>query len=143
MNRNAMRISAATIIAAVAVGVAGTAADAATSTPEAPRAGAAALSERAAAQLLAGNLLKYEGSRFNAQDKAELQAIASGEFAETRGALGALVKALKKVKGFSGAVAKSYGEFKKWADGLPWYIKGPLAAAGLYSNLNDVWQLFH
>lgn len=106
MNRNTMRISAVTIIVAFAIGVAATAADAATAMPAPPRPDATALSERAALRLLAGNLLK-------------------------------------PVKGSAGAVAKSDSEFKKWAGGLPWYVKGPLAAAGLHGNLHDVRQLFH
>ncbi|MFJ8478422.1 hypothetical protein [Kitasatospora sp. NPDC094011] len=103
----------------------------------------ATLTNHEAVRQVAANLLQFEGSRFTADERAEIQAIADGSAAQDRGKFDALVKLLKKVKGFAGAVAKSYDAFKGWYDGLPWYVKGPLSAAGVGSNLYDIWQLFH
>ncbi|MGI5338562.1 hypothetical protein ACQEVS_14735 [Streptomyces sp. CA-181903] len=145
MNQKSLRIWAAAATAAIALGVAGTTAQAATVQPVRAESAsaAAALPQAEAAQQLAANLLKYEGDRFGAQERAELRAIADGTSTDNRAALGALVKLLKKVKGFPTAVAKSYSAFKKWYNDLPWYVKGPLTGAGIADNLYDIWKLFH
>ncbi|AZM51212.1 hypothetical protein DMA15_00260 [Streptomyces sp. WAC 01529] len=140
-----MHVSAATVMAALAIGVGGTAAHAATAQPVSAEVTSTTLTQRQAVQQLAANLLKYEGNRFNAQERAELQAIADGSAVETRagGKFGPVIKALKKVKGFTKAVAGKYSDFKKWYNGLPWYVKGPLAAMGVGSDLYSIWQMFH
>jgi hypothetical protein len=152
MNRRTLHSAAAALVAAIALGCAGTTAQAATSgpPPAASRAsaqlpGSAQLTPDQAARQLAANLLTYEGASLTAQDRAELRAIADGAGVAERagGKFGALLNALKKVKGFAQAVAKSYAEFKAWFDRLPWYVKAPLQALGVGSNLLDIWQLFH
>ncbi|MFI2026653.1 hypothetical protein [Streptomyces buecherae] len=101
------------------------------------------VNESQAVRQLAANLLKYEGDRFNAQERAELQAFANGTNIGTKGKLDSLVKLLKKVKGFAKAVKGSYKSFKNWYKNLPWYVKAPLAAAGVGSHLWEIWNLFH
>ncbi|MFF4602009.1 hypothetical protein ACFY12_04510 [Streptomyces sp. NPDC001339] len=141
-------MGAAAVMAALAFGVAGTTAHAAAQ-PVRAEAASATISENEAARQIAANLLKYEGNRFNAQDRAELQAIADGTAVEAQGIragggkFGALIKVLKKVPGFAKAVMKKYDDFKKWYGGLPWYVRGPLAAMGVGSDLYGIWQMFH
>ncbi|MEV7282133.1 hypothetical protein [Streptomyces sp. NPDC093111] len=96
-----------------------------------------------AARELAANLLRYESARFSPSERAELQSIANGTAPQTYGKFDPLIKLLEKVKGFSSAVGKPYSAFKKWFDGLPWYVKGSLKASGVAYNLYDIWQLFH
>lgn len=139
-----LRVGAATVMAALAFGVAGTTAHAATAQPVSAEADSVTLTKSQAARQIAANLLKYEGDRFTAQERAELQAIADGKDAQTfKGKLDVLLNMLKKVKGFTKAVAGSYAAFKAWYGGLPWYVKGPLTAAGVGSDLYSIWQMFH
>ncbi|MEV0449780.1 hypothetical protein [Streptomyces sp. NPDC050600] len=143
MNRKTLRLGALTVMSALAFGVAGTAAQAASQPVPATSSPAATMAPEQAARQLAANLLTYEGDRFTTSERAELQSIADGTAPSTYGKLDPLIKLLKKVKGFGSAVTKKYSDFKKWFDGLPWYIKGPLKASGVAYNLYDIWQLFH
>ncbi len=82
VNRKTMHVGAVTVMAALAFGVGGTAAHAAIAQPVRAEVTSATLTQRQAVQQLAANLLKYEGNRFNAQERAELQAIADGTAVE-------------------------------------------------------------
>jgi hypothetical protein len=141
---NYIRTGVVAALAAVTLGVMGSAACAANAEPLPGEAAAAAttLTEREAAQQLATNLLKYEGERFTDRERAELQAIADGKDVD-RSKLDGLIRLLQKVKGFAKAVKGSYAAFQAWYNKLPWYVKGPLTAAGVGSDLYSIWQAFH
>ncbi|MEV7416520.1 hypothetical protein [Streptomyces sp. NPDC089919] len=146
MNRKTLRTGAVALVAALAFGAAAATAQAVGQPTPAPAASsgvAVTMTHEQAARELASNLLKYEGDRFTASERAELQSIANGTAPQAYGKLDALLKLLKKVKGFASAVAKKYDAFKAWYNGLPWYIKGPLQAAGVGYNLYDIWSLFN
>ncbi len=69
--------------------------------------------------------------------------MANGDDAVTLGKFDGLVKLLKKVPGFAKAVAGKYDDFKKWYNGLSPWVRGPLAVAGVGSDLYGIWQFFH
>ncbi|MFJ3881043.1 hypothetical protein ACIPW5_26815 [Streptomyces sp. NPDC090077] len=45
--------------------------------------------------------------------------------------------------GFVKAVGGKFVDFKNRYDGLSWYSKAPLVAAGVGSDLYTIWQLFN
>ncbi|GHE75227.1 hypothetical protein GCM10018785_49510 [Streptomyces longispororuber] len=142
MNRKTIRMAAATAVAALALGVGGGVAQA-HSEARTARTAVTSPQERAGIQAAARALLKSD-IKYSAADRAELRAMANGDVAfKAGGKLGALVKLLKKVPGFAKAVAGKYNDFKKWYNGLSPWVRYPLAAAGVGSDLYSIWQLFH
>ncbi|MEU7260960.1 hypothetical protein AB0B21_34915 [Streptomyces rimosus] len=137
MNRNTLRMSAATVMAAVAFGIAAPAAIAAESpSPSASQ----TLSAPQARQLLASPEISAE---LGQEGRAAVTAVADGTAsdAQTRGAASSAAKALinliKKQGGafFKKAVAaakKGTASFTKWAKDLPWYhpVRIAVAASG-------------
>ncbi|MFJ3205873.1 hypothetical protein [Streptomyces sp. NPDC086989] len=140
MNRNTIRIGGVAVFAALALGLGGTAAEASTA-PAAPAITATTQEQQQAIRSLANGLLNSP-IEYSAAERAELVAIANGE-SSTAGKFDGIVKLFRKIPGFAKAVAGTYSEFKAWYDGLSWYWKAPLAAAGLGGDLLTIWQLFH
>ncbi|MET9959367.1 hypothetical protein ABZ128_09830 [Streptomyces sp. NPDC006326] len=141
MNRNTVRIGGVAVLAAFALGFGGTAAQASTAVP-APRATVAATQDEDQAIRQAAGALLNSGIEYSAADRAELEAIANGESAAA-GKWDKALELLKKVPGFAKAVGGKYADFKKWYGDLPWYVKAPLTAAGVGSDLYSIWELFH
>ncbi|MEU7596518.1 hypothetical protein AB0B79_26315 [Streptomyces sp. NPDC039022] len=148
VNRNTLRTSAATVMAAVAFGIAAPAATAA----EAPSTTAAqsTLSAPHARQLLASPEISAE---LGAEGRAAVAAVAAGtaSAAEERGAASsagkALIALIKKQGGafFKKAVSaakKGTASFKKWADSLPWYHPVRIAVAASGADVLD-WIVRH
>jgi hypothetical protein len=145
VNRKTKRIAGATAIAALAIGVGGGVAQAHTEAPAARTAVTAPVNQQQAIRDAARALLNSD-IQYSAADRAELQTMADGHSGvqlRAGGRLGPLVKLLKKVPGFAKAVAGKYSDFKNWYNGLSWWIRGPLAAAGVGSDLYGIWQLFN
>lgn len=140
MNRNTVRIGGVAVLAALALGLGGTAAQASTTAPAAPAITATTAEQRQAIQSLATGLLNSP-IEYSAAERAELQSIANGE-AAAAGKFDGLVKLLQKVPGFAKAVGGKFSDFKAWYDGLAWYWKAPLQAANVGANLYGIWQLF-
>ncbi|MGW9069518.1 hypothetical protein ACWGQT_08725 [Streptomyces yangpuensis] len=140
MNRNTVHIGGVAVLAALALGLGGTAAQASTTAPAAPAITATTSEQRQAAQSLATALLNSP-IEYTAAERAELQSIANGE-AATAGKFDKLVELLKKVPGFAKAVGGKFSDFKKWYDNLDWWWKAPLQAANVGANLYGIWQLF-
>ncbi|AXE27930.1 hypothetical protein C0216_31005 (plasmid) [Streptomyces globosus] len=138
VNRNTLRISGVAVLAALALGLGGTAAQASSAAP-APAATVTA-QEQQAIRSLAAALLSAPIEK-TAVERAELEAIANGESA-TAGKLDPLINLLKKVPGFFNAVGKNFSAFQAWYNGLSWYWKAPLQAAGVAGNLYTIWELF-
>ncbi|MEY2273823.1 hypothetical protein [Streptomyces sp. BF23-19] len=140
MNRNTIRIGGVAVLAALALGVGGTAAQAATTAPATLSITATTTEQRQAVQSLATALLNSP-IEYTAAERAELQSIANGE-AATAGRYDGLLKLLKKVPGFAKAVAGPFVNFVNWYNGLAWYYKAPLQAANVGANLYGIWQMF-
>ncbi|MFH8894489.1 hypothetical protein [Streptomyces sp. NPDC017949] len=140
MNRNTIRIAGVAVLAALALGVGGTAAQAATTAPATPSITVTTTEQRQAVQSLATALLNSP-VEYTAAERAELQSIANGE-AATAGKFDGLIKLLKKVPGFAKAVAGPFVDFYNWYKNLAWYWKAPLQAANVGANLYGIWQLF-
>ncbi|MEV6731358.1 MULTISPECIES: hypothetical protein [unclassified Streptomyces] len=141
MNRNTVRIGGVAVLAALALGLGGTAAQASTAPPVPHAITATTQDQQQAIRLLANGLLNSP-IEYSAAERAELQEIANGE-SSTAGRLDPLIKLLKKVPGFAAAVAGKYSDFKAWYDGLSWYWKAPLSAAGVAGDLYTIWEFFH
>ncbi|GGV55281.1 hypothetical protein GCM10010277_55200 [Streptomyces longisporoflavus] len=145
MNRKTIRIAGVTAIAALAIGVGGGVAQAHTEA-SAPRTAATAPVNQQQAIRDAARALLNSDIQYSAADRAELKSMADGRTGvqlRAGGKFGPLIKLLRKVPGFAKAVAGKYDDFKKWYNGLSWWIRGPLAAAGVGSDLWGIWQLFH
>ncbi|WP_143196891.1 hypothetical protein [Streptomyces sp. CB00455] len=143
MKRNTLRIGGVAVLAALALGLGGTAAQASTapSVTPAPTISVTTPEQQQAVQSLAAALLNSP-VEYTAAERAELQSIANGE-AATAGKFDGLVKLLKKVPGFAKAVGGKFSEFQAWYNGLSWYWKAPLAAMNAANNLYTIWEMFH
>ncbi|MGW8950588.1 hypothetical protein [Streptomyces sp. NPDC055709] len=140
MNRKAIRIGGATVVAALAIGLGGGVAQAHTAEAAARTTIAATPNQQKAIRDLARALLNSD-IKYTAAERAELQSIANQRAAF--GKFDGLIKLLKKVPGFAKAVGGKYVDFLKWYNGLPLWVKGPLAAAGVGMDLYGIWQMFH
>ncbi|MER6218766.1 hypothetical protein ABT213_32635 [Streptomyces sp. NPDC001674] len=139
MNRNTIRIGGVAVLAALALGLGGTVAQA--STTPALTITATTQEQQQAVRSMATALLNSP-IEYSAADRAELEAIANGESAAA-GKFDGIVKLLKKIPGFAKAVAGSFNDFKAWYDALAWYWKAPLTGIGWGGDLYTIWQLFH
>ncbi|GAA3026943.1 hypothetical protein GCM10020229_42840 [Kitasatospora albolonga] len=140
MKTRHLRIAAATALAAVAIGVAAPAANAAdhTRTSAASTAPVTLTAPQARAVLASPELRPH----LDATDRTLLRAVADGNAtpelqrgaasSAAKAALAALKKAGGKLwSGAKSAAAKGYPAFKQWLDGLPWYHPVRIAIAAL------------
>ncbi|MFD9060202.1 hypothetical protein ACFVZ3_01630 [Kitasatospora purpeofusca] len=141
MNRTTVRLGGATLLAALLLGIGGTAAQARTSTPERPPATVTTVERQRAIQSLAEGLLNSP-VRFSAAERSELESIATGQAALT-GKFDGFIKLLKKVPGFAKAVGGKFEDFNNWYNGLSWIVKAPLQVANVGANLYGIWEVFH
>ncbi|MBQ1100256.1 hypothetical protein KBY55_30370 [Streptomyces sp. b94] len=79
--------------------------------------------QQAARTLLASPL----AAELSAAERSELRAVADGQYAAA-GKWGAIKAAFSKIGGFAKAIKGKYSDFKKWYDGLSWWVKAPLKA---------------
>ncbi|MFF8941169.1 hypothetical protein ACF1A5_02600 [Streptomyces sp. NPDC014864] len=56
---------------------------------------------------------------------------------------GQIAAALKKIAGFTKAVAGKYDDFKRWVDSRPWYVKYAIKAVSPGLSLYDIWWHFN
>ncbi|MCP3819038.1 hypothetical protein NLX86_13205 [Streptomyces sp. A3M-1-3] len=141
MNRKAIRIGGAAVVAALAFGLGGGVAHARTTTP-APAAAVTAPAVQEQQVRDVARALLSSPIELNAAERAELQAIANGELAAANRWDG-IVKLFKKIPGFAKAVGGKFSDFNKWYKALDWKWKAPLWAMGFGSDLYSIWVLFH
>ncbi|MFJ3966134.1 hypothetical protein [Streptomyces sp. NPDC090036] len=140
MNRKAIRIGGATVLAALAFGLGGGVANAHTTTPAPAATAIAPAVQEQQARDIARALLNTP-IELNAAERAELQAIANGE-AAAENRWNAIKRIAQKIPGFAKAVGGSFSDFHKWYKALNWKWKAPLIAAGIGSDLYTFWTLF-
>ncbi|MFG3285341.1 hypothetical protein [Streptomyces sp. NPDC048111] len=144
MNRNALRMAAVSAIAAVTLGGAAGLAQASES-----RAAAAPVSvtqqaavhteaQQAASALLASPL----AAKLSPAEQTQMRQIAGGEFTAAS-KWSAIRAAFSKVGGFAKAIGGKYSDFKKWYDGLSWWVKAPLAAVSPGLTILDIYNALH
>lgn len=140
MNRKAIRIGGATVLAALAFGLGGGVAHAHTTT-SAPVATATAPAVQEQQVRDVARALLNAPIELSAAERTEIQAVANGETAAAD-RWAAIKKLFQKIPGAAKAVRGSYDDFLKWYKALDWKWKAPLMAAGLGSDLYTLWQLF-
>ncbi|MEU3501735.1 hypothetical protein ABZ726_13475 [Streptomyces hundungensis] len=94
--------------------------------------------QQAAHALLASPL----AAQLTPAEQAEMKQIASGEFTAAS-KWSAIRAAFSKVGGFAKAIAGKYSDFKKWYDGLSWWVKAPLAAVSPGLTILDIYNALH
>ncbi|WP_420077963.1 hypothetical protein ACN6AT_00445 [Streptomyces sp. JL4002] len=141
MNRQAIRLGGATVLAALALGLGGGVAQAHTATPAPAAAVTAPAVQEQQARNIAQALLNAPID-ISAAERTELQAVANGE-AATASRWDAIKKVASKIPGLAKAAKGSYDDFLKWYKALDWKWRAPLAAAGLGMDIYTLWELFH
>ncbi|MCT9093009.1 hypothetical protein N4G70_29690 [Streptomyces sp. ASQP_92] len=141
MNRNSLRMAAVSAIAAVTLGGAAGLAQASEARVAAPQ--AVSVTQQAEAQQAAHALLASPlAAQLTPAEQAEMKQIASGEFTAAS-KWSAIRAAFSKVGGFAKAIAGKYSDFKKWYDGLSWWVKAPLAAVSPGLTILDIYNALH
>ncbi|MFJ9078208.1 hypothetical protein ACIRO3_23670 [Streptomyces sp. NPDC102278] len=138
MNRNALRMAAVSAAAAIALGGAAGLAQAS----QAPVATAQAVSatQQAEAQQAARALLASPFAvSLSTAEQTEMTKIANGE-ASAASKWSAIRAAFSKVGGFAKAIGGKYSDFKKWYDGLSWWVRAPLAAISPGLTLLEIYN---
>ncbi|MCX5381850.1 hypothetical protein [Streptomyces sp. NBC_00083] len=134
-------MAAVSAIAAVTLGGAAGLAQASEARVAAPQ--SVSVTQQAEAQQAAHALL---ASPFAAQlspaEQAEMKQIANGDFTAAS-KWSAIKAAFSKVGGFAKAIAGKYSDFKKWYDGLSWWVKAPLAAVSPGLTILDIYNALH
>ncbi|MFJ8147080.1 hypothetical protein ACIQ8D_14360 [Streptomyces sp. NPDC096094] len=127
MNSNALRMAAVSAVTAIALGGTAGLAQAAQPAPSPTRATVTA-TQQAEAQHAARTLLASPlAAELSAAERSEMRAVADGQYAAA-GKWSAIKAAFSKVGGFAKAIKGKYSDFKKWYDGLSWWVKAPLKA---------------
>ncbi|MFG2566187.1 hypothetical protein ACGFR6_12175 [Streptomyces sp. NPDC048567] len=72
----------------------------------------------------------------------ERNQIANGEVAAAS-KWSAIRAAFSKVGGFAKAIAGKYSDFKKWYDGLSWWVRAPLVAVSPGLTLLEIYNALH
>ncbi|MFB6551905.1 hypothetical protein [Streptomyces sp. NPDC056405] len=127
MNSNALRMAAVSAVTAVALGGTAGLAQAAQPAPSPARA-TVTVTQQAEAQQAARTLLASPlAAELSAAERSEMRAVADGQYAAA-GKWGAIKAAFSKIGGFAKAIKGKYSDFKKWYDGLSWWVKAPLKA---------------
>ncbi|MFB7085567.1 hypothetical protein [Streptomyces sp. NPDC056296] len=127
MNSNALRMAAVSAVTAVALGGTAGLAQAAQPAPSPARA-TVTVTQQAEAQQAARTLLASPlAAELSAAERSEMRAVADGQYAAA-GKWGAIKAAFSKIGGFAKAIKGKYSDFKKWYDGLSWWVKAPIKA---------------
>jgi hypothetical protein len=128
MNSNAVRMAAVSAVTAIALGATAGLAQASESAPAGTARTAVTAPQQAEAQQAARTLLASPlAAELSAAERSEMRAVADGQYAAA-GKWGAIKAAFSKIGGFAKAIKGKYGDFKKWYDGLSWWVKAPLKA---------------
>jgi hypothetical protein len=141
MNRNALRMAAVSAVAAVAFGGAAGLAQASEVSAAGPQAVSAtqqAEAQQAARTLLASPL----ASGLSDAERTQMNKIADGEFSAAS-KWSVIKAAFSKVGGFAKAIAGKYSDFKKWYDGLSWWVKAPLQAVSPGLTILEIYNALH
>ncbi|MFJ3277836.1 hypothetical protein [Streptomyces halstedii] len=142
MKRNTLRMVAVSAVAAIALG--GTAGLAQAQAPApAPAPQAVSATQQAEAQQAARALLASPfAASLSAAERTEMNQIANGEVVAAS-KWSAIRAAFSKVGGFGKAIAGKYSDFKKWYDGLSWWVRAPLAAISPGLTLLEIYNALH
>ncbi|MFJ7631591.1 hypothetical protein ACIQZN_34560 [Streptomyces sp. NPDC097595] len=132
----------AAVSAAAAIALGGAAglaqAQAPAATPQAVSATQQAEAQQAARALLASPF----AVSLSAAERTEMNQIANGEVVAAS-KWSAIRAAFSKVGGFAKAIAGKYSDFKKWYDGLSWWVRAPLAAISPGLTLLEIYNALH
>ncbi|GAA2955477.1 MULTISPECIES: hypothetical protein [Streptomyces] len=140
MNRNTLRMAAVSAVAAIALG--GTAGLAQAAPAPAPQA-AVSVTQQAEAQQAARALLASPFAvSLSAAERTEMTQIANGEVSAAS-KWSAIKAAFSKVGGFAKAIGGKFSDFKKWYDGLSWWVRAPLAAISPGLTLLEIYNALH
>ncbi|MFJ8012751.1 hypothetical protein [Streptomyces sp. NPDC096339] len=138
MNRNTLRMAAVSAVAAIAIGGGAGLAQASSASVAAPQSVSAtqqAEAQQAARTLLASPL----AAELTPAERAEMNKIVAGE-ASAASKWSAIRAAFSKVGGFAKAIGGKYSDFKKWYDGLSWWVRAPLAAVSPGLTLLEIYN---
>ncbi|MFE0803010.1 hypothetical protein [Streptomyces sp. NPDC058812] len=127
MNSNALRMAAVSAVTAIALGGTAGLAQAAQPAPSPTRVTVTATQQAEAQQAARTLLASPLAAELSATERSEMRAVADGQYAAA-GKWGAIKAAFSKVGGFAKAIKGKYSDFKKWYDGLSWWVKAPLKA---------------
>ncbi|GAA5211227.1 MULTISPECIES: hypothetical protein [Streptomyces] len=128
MNSNTLRMAAVSAVTAIALGGTAGLAQAAQPAPASTTRTAVTATQQAEAQQAARTLLASPlAAELSAAERSEMRAVADGQYAAA-GKWGAIKAAFSKIGGFAKAIKGKYSDFKKWYDGLSWWVKAPLKA---------------
>ncbi|GGK63602.1 hypothetical protein GCM10010094_25530 [Streptomyces flaveus] len=134
-------MAAVSTAAAIALGGAAGLAQASTAPAATPQ--AVSVTQQVEARQAASALLASPfAASLSAAERAEMTKIASGE-AAAASKWDAIRAAFKKVGGFARAIAGKYSDFKKWYDGLSWWVRAPLAAISPGLTLLEIYNALH
>ncbi|WCN06828.1 hypothetical protein [Streptomyces sp. M92] len=127
MNSNALRMAAVSAVTAVVLGGTAGLAQAAQPAPGPARVTVSATQQAEAQQAARTLLASPLAAELSAAERSEMRAVAGGQYAAA-GKWGAIKAAFSKIGGFAKAIKGKYSDFKKWYDGLSWWVKAPLKA---------------
>ncbi|MFD7558892.1 hypothetical protein ACFV9E_30710 [Streptomyces sp. NPDC059835] len=138
MNRNTLRMAAVSAVAAIAIGGGAGLAQASSTSVAAPQSVSAtqqAEAQQAARALLASPL----AAELTPAERTEMNRIVAGE-ASAASKWSAIRAAFSKVGGFGKAIGGKFSDFKKWYDGLSWWVRAPLAAVSPGLTLLEIYN---
>lgn len=141
MNRNILRMAAVSAVAAIAIGGGAGLAQAAPASVAASQTVSAtqqAEAQQAARALLSGPL----AGQLSVAERTEMNKIANGELSAAS-KWSAIRAAFSKVGGFAKAIGGKFSDFKKWYDGLSWWVRAPLAAVSPGLTLLEIYNALH
>lgn len=142
MNRNTLRMAAVSAVAAIAIGGGAGLAQASSASVAAPQTVSAATQQAEAQQAARALLASPLAAELSAAERTEMNNIVNGE-ASAASKWSAIKAAFSKVGGFAKAIAGKYSDFKKWYDGLSWWVRAPLAAISPGLTLLEIYNALH
>jgi len=132
----------AAVSAAAAIALGGAAGLAQAQTPAAPPQAVSATQQAEAQQAARALLASPFAAGLSAAERTEMNQIANGEVVAAS-KWSAIRAAFSKVGGFAKAIAGKYSDFKKWYDGLSWWVRAPLAAISPGLTLLEIYNALH
>ncbi|MEU6082763.1 hypothetical protein [Streptomyces sp. NPDC047108] len=138
MNRNTLRMAAVSAVTAIAIGGGAGLAQAQQTPAAAPQTVSAtqqAQAQQAARALLASPL----AADLSAAERTEMNKMANGQFSAAS-KWSAIRAAFSRVGGFAKAIGGKFSDFKKWYDGLSWWVRAPLAAVSPGLTLLEIYN---
>ncbi|MYW09964.1 hypothetical protein GT034_16615 [Streptomyces sp. SID2563] len=132
----------AAVSAAAAIALGGAAGLAQAQTPAAAPQAVSATQQAEAQQAARALLASPFAAGLSAAERTEMNQIAKGEVVAAS-KWSAIRAAFSKVGGFAKAIAGKYSDFKKWYDGLSWWVRAPLAAISPGLTLLEIYNALH